>query len=902
MIRKVFAGFVLACLILGMIPSTSIAQPSSPAEFEGIIQHKDITISKTEEGYKIGLCNNLWDSELDVFFDGTYQGNIPGGPSWKYFLVTHTVDHVIVSAAAGSYDEGRAWHRYLSEEDWPGTTVMSTPPDPNEYKPKIYLHKNEKWDLSEVYYYVPDPSYGYDDYAGKECYCIEYWFKFNGDGDKRGDDWEPVYVFIDLNGNILYCAATYHYMWDSKDTEADDFENNHVKVYFARDSHTPIIDYDDALGLRGLYFYVDGNPSAYFKECSYSTPSPLTYMKYPHDTRHPFSQERGISLMKEEVHIPTLDEETVLENFPVIGQGGENWCAWASAQMVLEYYGYDATQKTIAEKTYGCGRLEWEDEYLKNPHVFSINAKEFEGDLNNRIISDKLKDIFDTNKYPLSDEVTVTKEEDEWRITTDEEHNNFFVAKAGGELNIHVDLYDCYFKTIRDLSDNSLEIEEITARYEEELFHQIVEAIEDENPIIVNSNGAWLVDIFDYIKHPMGGHMAVIVGYSRSIAFLQHSLRDVVIPPFLWYDTMAAPFPPAIKLHDPATADFVTADFNLGTYWLSYHAFFEKTTKGDDRYLHLWVVKECEKTKPEIDFNVLLKPDKTTYRRGETAQVTIDVTNNRDQDTEIWLGTTFKYPTLKDPEDIPLKRAVIPKGETESFDDIEWTIPADAPLGQYEIAVNCWKDAGQNEYYTDNIVWAPIFTVDLITPDLTPPPSEFDLDTLLAWISDFFGAIIGAISELVTSLQQKPIDVPPEEKARENVENALGALSGMADAYSGFMGLISDLAEVEPPKDAEVKFEYHVLSARFCNSIAEAETYMSSGGIKSADMNDALELVRELELAKTGFCIVIVDYSFIGSGEYESGKYPIVCNEKGDPFWGSWQFYEKIKEELERGL
>lgn len=303
----------------------------------------------------------------------------------------------------------------------------------------------------------------------------------------------------------------------------------------------------------------------------------------------------------------------------------------------------------------------------------------------------------------------------------------------------------------------------------------------------------------------------------------------------------------------------------------------------------------------KVEFKIEFRSDKNTYQPGETAMLTIDVTNNRDQDTEIWLGTTFKYPTLKDQEDIPLKRAVIPKGETESFDDIEWTIPPDAPIGHYEIAVNCWKDAGQNEYYTDNIVWAPIFTVDMITPTIMPTPPEFDIDALFASISDLFEVIISTLNELVLTLQQKTINVPPEQKAKENVEDALGALAGMAEAYYGFMEMIYELSEVEPPKDAEVKFDYHVLSAMFCNNIAEAQAYMSSGGIKSADMNDALDLVRELELAKTGFCIVIVDYSFIGFGEYESGKYPIVCNEKGDPFWESWQFYEKIKGEIEGG-
>ena len=202
-------------------------------------------------------------------------------------------------AVWGSESGGYLYDRFDYKEKTNAFNIIKqtpTPPDVNEYKPNIYLDKDEKWELTEVYYY--GPLYGYDEYAGKDCYCIEYWFKFNGDGDKLGDDWEPVHVFIDLNGNVLYCASTIHYMWDFKDTEADDFENNHVKVYFAKDYHTPIIDYSDALGLRGLYFYVDGDPNVYFEGCSYSAPSLLTFMKYPHDTKNPFSQERGDSILE----------------------------------------------------------------------------------------------------------------------------------------------------------------------------------------------------------------------------------------------------------------------------------------------------------------------------------------------------------------------------------------------------------------------------------------------------------------------------------------------------------------------------------------------------------------------------------------------------------------------------
>jgi hypothetical protein len=37
--RKIVAGIVLACLIFGTIPITTIAQPTPPTEFEGDIEN-----------------------------------------------------------------------------------------------------------------------------------------------------------------------------------------------------------------------------------------------------------------------------------------------------------------------------------------------------------------------------------------------------------------------------------------------------------------------------------------------------------------------------------------------------------------------------------------------------------------------------------------------------------------------------------------------------------------------------------------------------------------------------------------------------------------------------------------------------------------------------------------------
>jgi len=139
------------------------------------------------------------------------------------------------------------------------------------------------------------------------------------------------------------------------------------------------------------------------------------------------------------------------------------------------------------------------------------------------------------------------------------------------------------------------------------------------------------------------------------------------------------------------------------------------------------------KTPPEFIINAI--PEKNWYDIDETAKVTIDVTNNRDEDTEIWLGTTFKDPEGNE-YDIPLKHAEILKGETKSF-DIDWAIPNNAPLGRYEIAVNCWKDAGQTDKYTDDLEWEPIFYVynlDIVSPKTSSPaivgdpgnPTEFN--------------------------------------------------------------------------------------------------------------------------------------------------------------------------------
>jgi hypothetical protein len=217
---------------------------------------------------------------------------------------TNSRNHLFTAEARFGYKSGSGTTTVtVNPASGPGdTTPPSDEPSPTEYKPKIYIHKNEKWDLEGVYYY--GPFYGYDNYAKKECYCIEYWFKYNGDGKEARDDWEPVYVFIDLNGDVLYSASTFHWKWDQKDTDPDDFDGHHMKVYFAGGWHTPIIDYEESW-LRILFGYVDLSdplnpldPSKFFDEVGYGYPleelslQELTDKRYFHDIENPFSQER----------------------------------------------------------------------------------------------------------------------------------------------------------------------------------------------------------------------------------------------------------------------------------------------------------------------------------------------------------------------------------------------------------------------------------------------------------------------------------------------------------------------------------------------------------------------------------------------------------------------------------
>ena len=210
-------------------------------------------------------------------------------------------------------------------------------------------------------------------------------------------------------------------------------------------------------------------------------------------------------------------ERKILEGIPSPSQGDTPWCAWYSAKMVLDYYGYDAAPEAIAARTFDLGGRSWNGEALP------------------------------------------------------------------------MDLFDSYGNAIVALSDDNLQTKELTSRNREVLLNDLIDSINEGNPVIVASNGAWLFDLssgkwlYDDLKNlkwPAGGHASVIVGYSLTNEGLVKELPILGVSP------------PAIRMHDSATTSI-----GIGTYWLSFNDFFNKVT-ADNSWLRLLVIQRNAEVKP----------------------------------------------------------------------------------------------------------------------------------------------------------------------------------------------------------------------------------------------------------------------------------------------------------------
>jgi hypothetical protein len=148
------------------------------------------------------------------------------------------------------------------------------------------------------------------------------------------------------------------------------------------------------------------------------------------------------------------------------------------------------------------------------------------------------------------------------------------------------------------------------------------------------------------------------------------------------------------------------------------------------------------------DFYITAVSDESWYRQGEVTKTTVTVTNTRDTRTTFWIGVSFRDPTGESQKyDYQItwtpKSGILDPGKSTTF-SVSWTVPADAPTGRYQIAVNCWKGTPFTPpSYTDNLEWAAIFYVykfRILTPtgsspaQAGPPSNPNQIAVLTEWI------------------------------------------------------------------------------------------------------------------------------------------------------------------------
>lgn len=78
--------------------------------------------------------------------------------------------------------------------------------------------------------------------------------------------------------------------------------------------------------------------------------------------------------------------------------------------------------------------------FVSTPYLVSTNGG-LKKDLDNGIVPGNLINMFETNGIPLSENVTVTKEDNnKWLINDEEKKNTYFIRKKAEKLNIYTTL------------------------------------------------------------------------------------------------------------------------------------------------------------------------------------------------------------------------------------------------------------------------------------------------------------------------------------------------------------------------------------------------------------------------------------------------------------------------------
>ena len=115
-----------------------------------------------------------------------------------------------------------------------------------------------------------------------------------------------------------------------------------------------------------------------------------------------------------------------------------------------------------------------------------------------------------------------------------------------------------------------------------------------------------------------------------------------------------------------------------------------------------------------VDFIIIIDSE-DFFRRGQSANLFVEVENRRGETTDCYFGLSIRDPTGKFSiydSQIILNSIFSTLGPDEKASlSAEWLIPGDAPEGMYDVAVNCWRDGSFADRYTDNLIWQPLFRI-----------------------------------------------------------------------------------------------------------------------------------------------------------------------------------------------
>jgi squalene-hopene/tetraprenyl-beta-curcumene cyclase len=191
-----------------------------------------------------------------------------------------------------------------------------------------------------------------------------------------------------------------------------------------------------------------------------------------------------------------------------------------------------------------------------------------------------------------------------------------------------------------------------------------------------------------------------------------------------------------------------------------------------------------------LDFYITL-PKGNWYKPGETTQTTVSVTNLRNARTTFWLGASFRDPNGESDKYNPEistnpPSATLNPAETASF-TVTWTTPLDAPVGQYQVALNCWKDNTYREKYTDNIEWADVFyayklhiqwPITLLPTSAGDPNNPNTIYVCVRWIPTALSQLLDKDTAFSIKIGDQPATFEPADFMM------LGKIFGYAGVYT----------------------------------------------------------------------------------------------------------------------